>query len=898
MVSLVDETKQYILAEATRTLSLFSHNADVAEDQIWLGNTILARADAVCHHTFTSSYTARDENGNAYTADCLVVPDCREDPRFADKDYVTSEPGVRFYAGVPITTRLGHQIGVYAVSDDRPRKGMSISDLKFMQDVAATVMEHLELAKDSNDRVKGERMVRGLTDFIERSCSLGSKHETSKKSTTMEKQTENARLEALADEVPAIAATVPAKQPQRKQDSERGVDTSRIFTRAARIIRQSTLADGVVFFDTSAAGISGHVYENCSPLVSSDEDTNQTTTDFDAVDSTATIRRRKKLVKSFRPSTKASSHIDDVESSQHPSGVPLATDTKACPLVAISLQSDDPAPLQSDLSFTEAAMARYILRYPYGKFFNFNEEGTGFNSSDDKSEKSETECSDNHNTEAPSIKRPRKKKSKFTPDELLRIVPNIRSLIFLPLYDPTSENWVAGGFIWSTQPGRLLSPENELPYLRAFGNSITSEISRATAQKSDRAKTTFIASISHELRSPLHGILGSVEFLHDAVSSAYQKTLVSSIETCGKTLLDTIDHVLDYAKINKLRDADSRRKQRPEGRHRRLPGDNSILGVTTDFNLAQLVEEVCETVCAGETFRSTHQLHDGAFHEHVDTAQSNRIQGDASSEPTEPQSRVAVTLRVAPFVNWMVRSQPGAMRRIVMNLLGNSMKYTTSGFITISLLQEEGKSQFVEFTLSVEDSGKGMSSEYQRTKLFAPFSQEDSFSSGTGLGLSIVKQIVDSLNGKIEVQSTVDVGTNAQVVLRLPAGESQNSRASQTLIQAPEALKKKSASTVFPPKSLGGGGQKVKESMRQACEGFGMQTSDTFDLTVAQPDFLLTEPVSLDTILTEQATTKPHMPPLAVICTCTDLTEKRTIESHISRQFAALGWIVEVVTQP
>jgi signal transduction histidine kinase len=212
------------------------------------------------------------------------------------------------------------------------------------------------------------------------------------------------------------------------------------------------------------------------------------------------------------------------------------------------------------------------------------------------------------------------------------------------------------------------------------------------------------------------------------------------------------DFLIDHAKINKLRNA-SRRK-RAEGRSKRLTGDNSILGVTVDFNMAQLVEEVCETVCAGHTFRKTHSDHNAAFYEGSGSrTDSTIIDGSTDLTKTDAVKEnvkgVVVTLDVAPFVSWIVRSQPGALRRIVMNLLGNALKYTESGYIRVSLLQEKASSHTVAFTLSVEDSGKGMSAKYQQTKLFAPFSQEDPFSSGTGLGLSIVKQIVESLKGKI-----------------------------------------------------------------------------------------------------------------------------------------------------
>lgn len=870
MVSLIDSNRQYILAEATRTVSLFTPSAEHVEDEVWLGNAILNRFDAVCHHTFTSRYTAKEDNGNPYEAECLFIPDCRLDPRFADRDYVKGEPGVRFYAGVPIVTKAGHRIGVYAVSDEKPRESISAAEVRFMQDVAAAVMEHLELAKDSDDRIKGERMVKGLTSFIERSSILEMREDSNGRSSTMDRQTENARLQTLDEEEAAsLPPPVTVKQ-ARKRDNDS--DSARIFQRAARIVRESTDADGVVFFDTSAAGITGQLHNFDRNAASSDESATHNTTDFDTGDSTTSRRRRRQMVT-----------FDEKDADA------ALAQTKPCPVAGLCLRGGNAALVRADFAFTESAMERYIHRYPYGKFFNYNEEGLGINSSDEKSQTSETDQSDRTQTETHNVpKKTRKRRDKFIPTEFLKVLPNVRTLIFLPLWDPSSERWVAGGFIWTTQAGRLMSPENELPYLQAFGNSITSEVARLTAQKADKAKTTFIASISHELRSPLHGILGSVEFLRDTVSSSYQESLVSSIETCGKTLLDTIDHVLDYAKINKLRNASSKKKLRVEGRTKRLPADNSILGVTADFDLAQLVEEVCDTVCAGHTFRKTQNANGGAIYDQAENTITNA---------RDSQGGVMVALIVQPFVSWAVRSQPGALRRIVMNLLGNALKYTDSGYIALKLLQKSSNRQSVELSLTIEDSGRGMSSDYQKSKLFAPFSQEDPFSSGTGLGLSIVKQIIESLKGEIEVNSTLNVGTSILVSMRLPTAQSSIADQDQAFKTARE-LNGLSASIITETDTRGGErGLKMKASMQSVCRGFNMTILDSAN-SLSEVDLLLTDSASFAAALKTPGAGRLHKAPLCVVCVCTDTLEKNAIEERLAQQTDALGWVAEFVTQP
>lgn len=79
-----------------------------------------------------------------------------------------------------------------------------------------------------------------------------------------------------------------------------------------------------------------------------------------------------------------------------------------------------------------------------------------------------------------------------------------------------------------------------------------SEISRLDAIKADQIKGEFIGSMSHEFRSPLHGILASAEFLNDTDHDRAQSMLISTIHNCGRTLLDTVNHLLDYSRIDSL----------------------------------------------------------------------------------------------------------------------------------------------------------------------------------------------------------------------------------------------------------------------------------------------------------------------------------------------------------
>jgi anti-sigma regulatory factor (Ser/Thr protein kinase) len=132
---------------------------------------------------------------------------------------------------------------------------------------------------------------------------------------------------------------------------------------------------------------------------------------------------------------------------------------------------------------------------------------------------------------------------------------------------------------------------------------------------------------------------------------------------------------------------------------------------------------------------------------------------------------LSIILAIDARLNWSYLVQVGAIRRIVMNIFGNALKYTPRGTIRVSLTQERRsirrgvKEQVVKF--SVQDTGKGIGSDFLQHELFRPFSQEDTLTPGTGLGLSLVKQIVSQLQGEVSVQSQLGIGTTASVILPL-----------------------------------------------------------------------------------------------------------------------------------
>lgn len=424
-------------------------------------------------------------------------------------------------------------------------------------------------------------------------------------------------------------------------------------------------------------------------------------------------------------------------------------------------------------------------------------------------------------------------------DTLVRFLPGSKSTVAMPLYDFAGKLF-AVGFAWSCSSTRVFCEDVEKSYMAAFGNSIMAEIGRLHCVSgkfevlrclegrffvffffadefcgtADKAKGDFISSVSHELRSPLHGILASAEFLADTNLDSFQRSFVDTVESCGRTLLDTINHVLDFSKLNSFgnkwagtrssskKESVVRRMSRQRARSRSVgslgrtgPGSdeeelerkasaslsgavNDVVHLTAEIDLSAILEEVTEGVFAGYEFKG---ISTPGIMEVVGTPKL-----EADGRPVVgAKNDIMVIIDIDRNENgWVFETQPGALRRIFLNLGGNAIKYTDSGWVKIRMKvedlppngdEEEDRKSLV--TLIFTDSGKGISREFLKTRLFTPFSQENPLVSGTGLGMSIVKQIVEMLGGEIDVKSRLGKGTEVTVSLVLKRG----AKASQTL---------------------------------------------------------------------------------------------------------------------
>jgi signal transduction histidine kinase len=812
------------VAEATPTVPLTPSMAarDMATRELWLCGTAVPRPAGVCarvlaDHDANAAHTAGAGPPNATTSlPITIIPDMTLDDRSADSLYCKGWPGHRFYAGVPIRSHRGIDIGFFCVLDDVPREGLDDMSIRLMQDVSGIIMSRFEARRSAAAHRRADRMVRGLGSFVEGQTTMagwqderggnggsgsgaeGGLNQNQQQLRAAEyarsitspsdeplssalSAPDNTANDYMFPRMPPPESAAPAAAPAAPQQEE-GRETpdsiDHVFAKAANIIRESIEVEGVLFLDASIGSFGG------------------------LAPTKAGFHHR-----ASSSSSSSSSEEDKTGSSAYSSDQTPPEDVM-CDILGFSTSTsssiDGTAQHQSHSMIPEKLLSRLLHRYPHGKIFNFDEGGniqTSDFSNDEAAMSPETTDGGLSSLLPPVASQPQQPqrqpkrlsaKRRFSRQNegklMAAMFSGARSVMLIPVWDDQRERWFAGGFAYTKTPTRVFTVEGEMSYMRAFGAVIMSEVARVKSISVDRAKTDLLSSLSHELRSPLHGVVLGVELLQDTPLDAFQGDVLHSVETCGRTLLDTMDHLLDWSKINNFVSSAKKRGTRAAqgASSRSLARRNSIeagmMSITSDVDVAVLAEEVVESLTAGFNFQrfslaelggsglSGHQNPEGL--RRLDTMQAveNIIAGkNKSGNLSIILGDVAVGLDIDAQPSWIFRSQPGALRRIIMNILGNSLKYTSKGFVKVTLRQQPPSharnTRIVELT--VVDSGQGISEDYLQNKLFLPFSQENSLAAGAGLGLSLVKKITTSLGGSVEVQSKIGEGTTVRVKLPL-----------------------------------------------------------------------------------------------------------------------------------
>ncbi len=224
------------------------------------------------------------------------------------------------------------------------------------------------------------------------------------------------------------------------------------------------------------------------------------------------------------------------------------------------------------------------------------------------------------------------------------------------------------------------------------------------AEELNRLKTAFLANMSHEIRTPLTSIIGFAEILQDELGSEHGRA-PELIHTAGRRLMNTLDSVLQLSRL----EADAIRLN---------PVD------------VQLVREARDT------------MH--LFENQAEKAGIN-LRLDAPDDPVE------------------IRTDPSALQRVLQNLIGNAVKFTSDGYVRVAVQSNEETA-----TLIVEDTGIGISHDFV-DKIYEAFEQESTGTGrsyeGSGLGLTVVNRLVRLMGGEVDVESTPGEGTTFTVVL-------------------------------------------------------------------------------------------------------------------------------------
>ena len=240
-------------------------------------------------------------------------------------------------------------------------------------------------------------------------------------------------------------------------------------------------------------------------------------------------------------------------------------------------------------------------------------------------------------------------------------------------------------------------------YIRKLVTQLFDAIARAEA--ANQAKRRFISVVSHEMRTPLNAIIGMADLMRDTSLNREQADMLQTLRGSSRMMLGLVEDVLDFSKIEA----------------------GKLVLEATDFDLHALVNST-----------------------------SRMLAAQAGAKGVE------CVVSIMPEVPPALRGDPHYLRQVLVNLIGNAIKFTERGSVTVHVSAQSESDAAVQLKFSIRDTGIGMTPEAQQ-RIFDSFTQADQSTTrrfgGTGLGTTIAKQLVELMGGRIGVESAVGLGS-------------------------------------------------------------------------------------------------------------------------------------------